>query len=122
MNTHHIPLESILPKGKVAIDTSSGELCMTATTAINTEYVYQDAPVKSFACIPGKFKLPFRIDITIKIDSPSLYLIIGKGHISFNKGMDNRSVTDILGNDFKPNTHEFNNFIPINEYADISVT
>ena len=122
MTTHHIPLKSILPKGKVTIDTGNDELCMTAITAINTEYVYQDAPIRSFACIPGKFKLPFRIDMTIKIDSPSLYLIIGKGHISFNKGMDNRSVTDILGNDYKPNTHEFNNFIPINKYVDISVT
>jgi hypothetical protein len=122
MTTHQIPLESILPKGKVTINTSNDELCMTAITAINTEYVYQDTPIKSFACIPGKFKLPFRIDMTIKIDSPSLYLIIGKGHISFNKGMDNRSVTDILGNDYKPNTHEFNNFIPINKYVDISVT
>jgi hypothetical protein len=92
---HHIPLESILPKGKVTIDTSNNDLCMTAITAINTEYVYQDAPIKSFACIRGKFKLPFRIEMTIKIDSPSLYLIIGKGHISFNKSMDNRSVTDI---------------------------
>jgi len=122
MTTHHILLESIIPKGNVTIDTSNDELSMTSITAINTEYVYQDIPIKSFACIPGKFKLPFRIDITIKMDSPSLYLIIGKGHISFNKGMDNRSVTDILGNDYKPNTHEFNNFIPINEYVDISVT
>jgi len=46
------PLESILPKGNVTIDTSNDELCMTAITAINTEYVYQDAPIKSFACIP----------------------------------------------------------------------
>ena len=122
MTTHNIPLDSILPIGNVKIDISKDELYMTAITAINTEYVYQDAPIKSFACIPGKFKLPFRIDMTMKIDSPAFYLIIGKGHISFNKGMDNRSVTDILGNDYKPNTHEFNYFIPINKYVDISVT
>jgi hypothetical protein len=80
-------LESILTKGKVKIDTYNGELCMTTNTAINTEYAYHDVSIKSFACIPGKFKLPFRIDMTIKIDSPSLYLIIGKGHISFNIGI-----------------------------------
>lgn len=122
MITHHIPLESLLPHGKVSIDINRGELCMTANAAINTEFVYSDTPIKSFAALPGKFKLPFRIDMTIKIDSPALYLIIGKGHISFNKGMDNRSVTDILGNDYKPNSHEYNYFIPIGEYVDISVT
>jgi len=51
MTTHKIPLESILPKGKVTIDTGNNELCMTVIEAINTEYVYQDTPIRSFAYI-----------------------------------------------------------------------
>ena len=78
MTKYHIPLESILPKGQVKIDKSNNELCMTSVTAINTEYVYQDAPIKSFACIPGKFKLPFRIDMTIKINKTNFVLKRGR--------------------------------------------
>ena len=123
MTAHHICLESFIPQGKVSVSTDKDKLRMTTNTAINTLYLRNDNPIKSYAYLSEKFKLPFRIDMTVKIDSPAMYLIIGKGHIGFaTGGMDNRRITDILGKDSKPNTHIFDNDIPVNVYVDISVT
>jgi hypothetical protein len=122
MKEHNILLESFLPHGNVSVNIDAGELSMTTNTAIRTEFVYDDTPIKSYIYLTDKYKLPFRVDMTLKIDSPAFYLIVGKGHIGFATGMDNRKVTDILGGDFKPNIHSFNNDLLMNDYTDISVT
>lgn len=115
-------IESFIPYGGVSVNIDNGELHMITNTAVKTVFAYSDTPIKSYIYLLNKFKLPFRIDMTVKIDSPALYLLIGKGHIGFATGIDNRKITDILGGDFKPNTHLFENDIRMNQYAAISVT
>jgi hypothetical protein len=120
---HKVPLESFSTHGQVGSKMENDDLKITTYTAINTRFQLNDAPIKSYIFLPDKYKLPFKIDMTVKIDSPAFYLIIGKGHVGFGTGiMDNRRITDIFGEDYKPNSHAFNNDIPINEYVDISVT
>ncbi|MDP4090019.1 MAG: hypothetical protein Q8930_12215, partial [Bacillota bacterium] len=66
------------------------------------------------------YKLPMRIDLTVKIDSPGLYLLLGNGHINFGTPWsDNRRLDDIIEPGYK--IRFFHNHIPINEFADISV-
>jgi len=122
MITHNIPIESFIPQGKVSLSIENSELSMTTNIALNTGFIYNDTPIKSYINLPVKYNLPFKIDMSVKIDSPALYLLVGKGHVGFATGMDNRKVTDILGGDFKPNTHHFDNDLPVNEFVDISVT
>lgn len=111
MKRHEIPLASFKPCGNVSVDVHDGELNVTANTDFHRiVYAYTE----------DKFKIPFRVDITVKIDLPSLYLIIGKGHIVWAQD-SNRMITDILGGENKPNLHKFDNFLPLNEYVDISV-
>jgi hypothetical protein len=123
MKTQLIPLSSFLPRGQVELKTDN-ELNMTAKSAINILYSRTDSPIKSYIYLPDEYKLhiPFRIDMTVKIDSPALYLIIGRGHIGFATGvLDNRRITDIYGDDFKPNSHSFDNDLPMDKFVDISV-
>jgi hypothetical protein len=112
LKVHNIPLESFITKGKVALSVDDGELHITANTDFHRIF---------YAYIEGKYKLPFRIDMTVKIDSPSLYILIGKGYINIGKP-NHRGVSDIFGSHSKkPNTHDFDNYIPLNEYVNISV-
>ena len=122
MTTHNITPEDFTPHGKVTLNADGGELQMTTNTALYTHFHNNDSPISAYACLPGKYKLPFRIDMTVKIDAPALYLITGKGHVEFATGNAHRGITDILGGDFKPNTHEFDNNLQLGEYVDISVT
>jgi len=122
MKIHNIDLSSLIPFGQVVSSVADNELQMTSTSAIYTHFHNNDTPIKSYIGLPNKYKLPFRIDLTIKIDSPAFYLMIGNGHVEFATGSAHRGITDILGNDFKPNMHIFDNNININEFADISVT
>ncbi|MCL2664810.1 MAG: hypothetical protein FWE82_04285, partial [Defluviitaleaceae bacterium] len=76
----------------------------------------------SYIEVPFKFKLPFRIDMTAKMDSPALILRIGDGYINLNTGgMDNRRMMSIVGGETKPNIHKFDNFVPLNEFFDVTV-
>lgn len=106
----------LTPHGRVSLRLIGGEYLMTTEVAIKN-------PIKHYASLPGNYKIPFRIDMTLAIDTPSFYLLIGSGHIAFATGiMDNRPITDILGRKNKPNEYVFNNELPLNAYADISVT
>lgn len=111
MIENKIPLESFAPYGKVTISIENGELHMAG-----------GADRDSYITIPNKYKLPFRIDMTAKMDSPALILQIGEGYIHLNTGgMDNRRMMSIIGGETKPNIHKFDNRVPLNEYFDISV-
>jgi hypothetical protein len=112
MKVYNIPIESFKPHGKVSINIENEELHMTSYTDMKTSY----------ACLENKFKIPFRIDMTLKMDSPAFYWIIGNALIGFGSE-DSRNPYDIIeGKPKKPNTHIFDNYIPVNEYVDISVT
>jgi len=127
MITHNIPLDSFIPHGKVIVNMENDKLNMTTNVAINTNYHRNDTPIKHYAYITQKFKLPFRIDTTVKLDSPALYFIIGNGHIGFATRSDNRPITDILGGvkmrgENKPGSQDyFDNEIPLNKNIDISI-
>lgn len=111
MKTYKIQFESFVPHGKVTVTTDNSELRMTG----GVDY-------GAYIELPDKFRLPFRIDMTAKIDSPALILMIGNGYINLNTGgMDNRRMTSIIGGETKPNIHKFDNTVPLNEYFDISV-
>ena len=108
--THHIPLASCIPHGKVSLAVEHGELKMTGGSD-------HDAYVE----IPGKCKLPFRVDITAKMDSPALILRIGDGYIYLNTGgMDNRRMRSIIGGETKPNLHKFDHRVALDEYFALS--
>ena len=111
MIIHQIPLESFIPHGKVTVSIENNELHMIG----GIDY-------GAYIALPDKFKLPFRIDMTAKIDSPALILRIGDGYINLNTGgMDNRRMISIIGGETKPNIHKFDNMVPLNEYFDVSV-
>ena len=111
MTIYNISLESFVPHGKISVSAKNGELHMTGGSDRG-----------AYVGIPNKFKLPFRIDMTVKIDAPALILQIGKGYINLNTGgMDNRRMMSIIGGETKPNIHKFDNRVPLNDYFDVSV-
>jgi len=77
--------------------------------------------------VPGKYKIPFRIDMTARVKyyqlnqiASQLTLYINNGSVYFNGG--HTSVTDILtGDDVPPSFIDYND-IPTEEYVDISIT
>ena len=79
-------------------------------------------PLDAFIPRGRKCKLPFRVDMTAKMDSPALILHIGEGYIHLNTGgMDNRRMMSIIGGETKPNLHRFDHRVPLNAYFDLSV-
>lgn len=117
MKTHNIPLESFTPKSKTKVK-------------IENEGLYIPAEIKSngkerhYVYIPGKYKLPFRINMTAKIgfiaEPPSQFtLIIGKGNVYFNGGYT-ESCDILTGSKITPDAVYYND-IPSKEYVDISV-
>ena len=111
MKIHNIALDSSIPHGKIWVGVNNSNLHMIGA---NNKEAYIE--------FPGRYKLPFRIDMTAKMDSPALIVRIGNGYININtRGMDNRRLASIIGGETKPGTHKFDNRVPLNEYFNVSV-
>lgn len=120
MLKYDIDLNTLLSMGHVITETTNEMLHITTTKRIATDFDKVDIPVDSYVYIPEAFKLPLRIDLTIKIDAPGLYLLLENGHLNFGTPFsDNRRIDDIIEPNLKPRF--FHNHIPINEFVDITV-
>ena len=98
-----------------------GVLKITAGRAIHdTIYNVRRDRIYNFMRVPGRFRLPFKIDLFAKIDSPQIILLIGSGHLSIaSPWMENRRIEDIADPAGKPRLYD--NRMPLNEFAEISV-
>ena len=71
----------------------------------------------------NKYRLPLRLDMTIKHNYPPFWLLLGNGYISFGSLRDSHKIEDIAFPSGKPNQdfHAFDNNISLGEWVDISV-
>ena len=119
MNKHNISVESFLPKNKIKTKIDNGALHVPAEVENLGKH-------RHHINVPGKYKLPFRIDMTARIKyyeinqiASQVRLYINKGNIYFNGG--HTSATDIVtGDDISPCFIAYND-IPTEEYVDISI-
>jgi hypothetical protein len=127
MKKYCIDLSSLTPRGKAEMKIADKALDVWTThsvtpTAFN---LYGDSYKRHYVSLPGKYHLPFRLDMTVRLDFPALFLFIGDGHIMFaSSGQDNRKIEDIAKPSGKPNQdhYSYDNSLPFNEFVDISVT
>lgn len=108
------------PIGHVSTSISGQQLDFTTRRSLNTHFEQQDNPISSYLALPGSWKLPLQVDLAVQLDSPALYLLAGRGHVTFGSAwQDNRHLGDLLGNDPKP--RYFNNSLPWNREAALRV-
>lgn len=120
LKKHSIDLKSFLSKGNVFTDYKNEMLYMTTTHTIPEGFDKEHLKIHTYLYLPDKYKLPLRIDITLKTDSPGLYILLGNGHINFGTlWSDNRRIDDIAEPNYKPKS--FDNHIPMNEFVSISL-
>ena len=84
-----------------------------------------DSFKKSYIALPGRYRLPFRLDMAARLDYPALFLFVGGGHVTFGSPwQDNRKIEDIHYPSGKPNQdhYSYDGSLPFGEYTDISVT
>lgn len=120
MKRYDIDFNSLLSKGHVVKETINEMLYITTTQRLSTRFDKENMPIDSYVYVSDTFKMPLRIDLTIKIDSPGLFLLLGNGHLNFGTPWsDNRRIDDIVEPNYKPRF--FPNHIPIGEFVDISI-
>lgn len=117
MKTHNIPLESFTANGKISLSISSGELYLASKRIIDKNAGY--------ASIPFIFKLPFRIDMTLKANSSDFRLKTGKGGVHFSAPINHSGGGirrgDILTGKEESAKHDYDNDLPLDEYVNLSV-
>ena len=69
--------------------------------------------------LPGRYRLPLRIDMTAKIDSPALYVLLGEGHVNLGDYWSNRRLDDICEPHRKVTF--FDNHLTMGQWNDISL-
>jgi hypothetical protein len=121
MKKHSINLSSITPKGNVSLEIKDDMLYAETMQRIYTEFDKENIKINHYLTIADRYKLPFRIELTAKIDAPGLYLLLGNGHLNFGTlWSDNRRIDDIVEPNGKPRF--FHNHMPMNEFVNITVT
>lgn len=121
MDMHTIDLSRFVPKGQAVCRVENNLLHMTTNRAIPSQrFDREHLPIISYIHLPGKYRLPLRIDITAKIDAPGLYVLLGKGRVNFGTlCFDNRRIDDIVSPARK--TACYHNDLPMDELTDISL-
>lgn len=120
MKKKDISLKSILTEGHIQTEMRDEVLYMTTERRLSVLFNKENTKLKSYAFLPDMFRLPFRLDMVIKMDAPGFYLFIGQGHINFGTPwLDNRQIEDIVRPKGKP--RQFYNHIPLNKDTKISV-
>ena len=119
MKKHDVPLELLISKNKIKTKIENGEIYVPAEVENLGKH-------RHHINVPGKYKLPFRIDMTVSVKyhelnqiASQMRLYIDKGNIYFNGG--HTSVTDIITGDDVPPCFISYNSIPTEEYVDISI-
>jgi len=126
MIKHRIALDILTPHGQADAKMEDGSLTAWTTHSITPIGItdFSGKLKKHYISLPGKYRLPLRVDLTVKLDNPSFYLFIGEGHITFaSSGQDNRKLEDVIKHSSKPNQdhYAYNNSLPLGEYTEISV-
>lgn len=127
MKEDHINLGTLIAHGKAETRVADGMLDFWTTHSVTpyTFNLYGDSFKKHNVALPGRYHLPFRIDMTVRLDYPMLILLIGDGHITFSSPwQDNRKIEDIAKPTGKPNQggYTFDNSLPLGEFTELSVT
>jgi hypothetical protein len=116
MMEHNIGIAMLKPHGQTFAETKDDVLCFSSAKeqpfnlCKNIRNYYVEAP--------NRYHLPLQIDMTVRIDSPALYIILGKGEIAF--GNRTSHIEDICGPHKDKNIH-FNSHITMNEFVRIKI-
>lgn len=121
MMKHKIELSQFLTKGEAACEYKDNLLKMTTHRSIPTKrFDVEHLSIPSYLYLPDKYRLPLRIDMTVKIDAPGLYILLGTGHVNIGTlWSDNRRMDDIAAPTRK--TMNYHNHINMNEFTDITL-
>ena len=119
MTEHIIDFTAVETAGNLTAECGNGVLILKDTRSQNTRFYQKEEPISSYVRIPGTYKIPLRIDMTVAMDAPALYVMLGRGHVNFGSFMDNRCIGDVCEPDTK--THSFYNAVPIGWDVDISI-
>lgn len=121
MKVHNIELTSFIQRGQVTYEIKDDLLYMKTNRSIPTErFDAEHLSINSYIYLPDRYRLPLRIDITVKMDAPGLYLLMGKGHVNFGTPWsDNRRMDDIIAPSRK--TMFYHNHMEMNQFTDISL-
>lgn len=120
MKKYDIDVNLLLSEGHIVKEIKNEMLHITTTKRLSTKFEKKGMTVDSYVYVPDTFRLPLRIDLSVKIDSPGLFLLLGNGHLNFGTPwLDNRRIDDIIEPNYKPRF--FHNHIPMDEFVDISI-
>lgn len=116
MNEHMINLTQLQPHGQTYTEIRDGVLYLSS--AKENPFNVCKGIRKYYVEAPDRYRLPLRIEISVKVDSPALFMMLGGGSVDF--GNRRGHIDDICGPHSGKNVF-FNSRIPINEFVDITI-
>ena len=123
---HRIDLAEITAHGsaKICYHKDALEVWTTHSIAPISFNLSGESFHRHYVALPGSYRIPFRLDMRLRLDYPGMLLFIGGGHITFaTSWQDNHRIEDLLKPTGKPNQDHgtFDNGLPLGEIVDIVI-
>ena len=123
---YKVNLSRLKPVGEANIEVADNIATIWTTQPISGLGFHLTGNVeKHYVAFPKKYRLPLRIDMTVKLDYPAFVLRVGKGHVYFSSGHDTEysKFKDFAAPDSKPSKDifSFDNRLPLGEFVNISI-
>jgi hypothetical protein len=117
---HRIERSALRAAGAVELAAQDDGFAFTTTRRIPTDFCREHLRVQHLVNLPDVYRLPLRIDLSVCIDEPGFYVLLGDGHVNFGTPWnDNRRLDDIV--EPRRNTFFFHNHMPMGQFVDIAI-
>ena len=111
---------AFIPHGSVGVEKTPDSLRFTVTSAISEHFHNESAVCRHYLEAENVYRLPLRIDMTVSLDAPSFFVMLGSGRVAFASTWNiNRRIEDIAEPHYKPVFYA--DHFPLNTPAYISI-
>lgn len=94
---------AFIPQNGIDVEQTPNGLRFMVTSSVPEHFNNEKASVcRNYLEAQGVFHLPLRIDMTVTLDAPRFYVMLGHGRISFATSGSNRCIEDIAEPHYKP--------------------
>jgi len=113
-------MTAFTPQNNIAVEQTQDGLCFRVTSSDAGHFHNERSSVcRNYLQTEGVYRLPLRIDMTVTLDAPRFYVMLGRGRVSFASAGSNRCIEDIAAPHYKP--FMYADHLPLHTPVDISI-
>ena len=111
---------TLIPNGNINMEQAPDRLRFSVISSIPESFHKENFACRHYLKAEQVYHLPLRIDMTVSLDAPTFFVMLGSGRVAFaTSSYTNRRIEDIAEPHYKPLIYA--NHFPLNTPTEISI-